>query len=124
MIEEILNNSQRTLRQIFGSFKKSNNCFELQSYLLRKQFNMCPTTKEIIYLNKDTHLSHIISLKNLEKLRVINSHLAETLTISESNLFLEKGQSNKKRSSKNCEELLDDLLEQLSLTEEELNCIL
>lgn len=114
----------KTLRQIFGAFKKSNNCFEMQSYLLRKQINMCPITKEIIYLNKDTHLSHIISLYHLEKLRVINPHLAETLAISEDNLFLEKGHSNKKRGSHNCEELLADLLEKWKLTEEELECVL
>lgn len=124
-MNEIDNNlSTKTLRQIFGAFKKSNICFEVQSYLLKKQFNMCPITKEIIYLNKDTHLSHIISLKNLEKLRAVNPSLAIFLTTAEDNLFLEKGITNKKRSSRNCEELLFDLLEKLKLTEEEKQLIL
>lgn len=110
----------RTLRQIFGDYKKSRICFETKSYLLRKQFYMCPITKKNLVLNKTTHLSHIISLKQLENLREINHHLALRLTTDERNLFLEVASSNKKRSSKPCVELLDDLLDQLELNQEEL----
>lgn len=110
----------RTLRQIFGDFKKSTACFELKSYLIRKQLFMCPITKMSITLNEDTHLSHIISLKQLTQLRAVNPSLALLLTTDPRNLFLEKAQSNKKRSSRPCEELLQDVLDQFQFTETDL----
>ena len=115
--------NDKTLRQVFGAFKKSKVCFEMKSFLLRQQLGLCPTTKEFIHLTDQTHLSHIISLKNLEQLRLINPIKAEQLVTDERNLFLEKASSNKKRSSHNCDALLFDLLAQLDLTEEELKAI-
>lgn len=114
---------ERTLRQLFGDFKRSTACFEMKSFLLRQQKGLCPITKELIYLTEDTHLSHIISVKQLTQLRTVDPQLAERLVTDHRNLFLEKATSNKKRSSKPCVELLDDLLEQLQLNKQQLEAL-
>jgi len=115
--------TKKTLRRIFSDYKKSTECKIIETKLLRKQLNICPITKTKLNLTSDCHLSHIISIKKLEELREINEVLAISLVTDSRNLFLEEGTSNKKRSSKVCKEMLDDLLESIQFSEEELSII-
>jgi hypothetical protein len=106
--------SSRTFRQQFADFKKSSVGQEITKYLYNKQLGICPINKCFISLNEKTHLSHIIPLSYCER---INRY---DLCIDEKNLFLELGKSNTKRSNKVVDELLQDLLLEIDLSQEEL----
>lgn len=91
----------RTLRQIFGDWKKSKIAFEIIPYLLKKQCYICPITKKFLDINSKYDISHIIPLSVLEsKIRPIDEDLAVLLATSENNLFLEDSKSNRKRKDK------------------------
>lgn len=109
----------RTLRQIFGDWKKSKIAFEIIPYLLKKQCYICPITKKYLTLGNGYDISHIIPLNVLEsKIRPINEDLAVLLTTSENNLFLEDSKSNRKRKDKIDENIYPmylDLIEYYSL---------
>jgi len=91
----------RTLRQIFGGWKRSNVAFEVIPYLLKKQCYLCPITKKSLTLGRGYDISHIIPLSVLEsKIRPYNEDLAILLTTSENNIFLEDSSSNRKRKDK------------------------
>lgn len=107
----------RTYRQRFGDFKKSLPGHEMFSYLGHQQMGICPITKLKLSMSSDTHLSHIIPLKALELMGRYD------LCVHPRNLFLEHGPSNVKRKAKVVEELIDDLLLDIYLSEEELEIL-
>jgi len=91
----------RTLRQIFGDWKKSKVAYETIPYLLSKQLYICPITKKSLDMNSEYDISHIIPLSVLEsKIRPYDEDLAVMLTTSERNMFLEDSASNRKRKDK------------------------
>jgi hypothetical protein len=104
----------RSFRQQFADFKKSSVGQEITKYLYNKQLGLCPINKCSIFLNSKAHLSHIIPLSYCER---INRY---DLCIDERNLFLELGKSNVKRSNKVVDELLEDLLLEIDLSQKEL----
>ena len=109
-----ISNITRTYRQRFGDYKKSSIGQEVCKYLYNKQLGICPINKCAITLNDKTHLSHIIPLSYCEK---INRY---DLCIDERNLFLELGKSNVKRKNKIVNELIEDLLLEIDLSQEQL----
>lgn len=102
---------------MFGDFKRSKACRDIYISLARQQKYMCPITLTSLCMSVNTHLSHIIPIKLLEKMERYD------LVVDEKNLFLEEGSSNKSRGSKIVKELIEDLLLEGNFTEEEITLI-
>ena len=96
----------RTLRQLFGDWKRTCEAFDLKPRLLKKQLYMCPITKKNLSTNSNASFSHIIPLSIIEeKIRPHNEYLAINLASNERNLFLEDKRSNCRRGSSITEEI-------------------
>lgn len=108
----------KTLRQIFGDFKKSKVCYDLIPKLLKHQLYTCPITRISLNMGSKFDLSHIIPLSVLEAvIRPKNEQLAIILTTHHSNLFLEDRSSNRKRKDKIDDQILpliEDLMSEFS----------
>jgi hypothetical protein len=99
---------------MFADFRKSSVGKEVYHHLARKQCYMCPITMTSLCMSTNTHLSHIIPIKLLEKMGRYD------LVIDEKNLFLEEGSSNKSRKDNIVTELIEDLLNEGNFSEEEI----
>lgn len=96
----------RTLRQLFGDWKRTCEAFDLKPRLLKEQLYICPITKKKLSTNSNASFSHIIPLSLIEeKIRPHNEYLAINLASNQRNLFLEDSKSNSRRGNKITEEI-------------------